>query len=214
LALVVGGIAAIPAAAAARQIATTCRDAANVSDAASRGGARVVDKLLVLMIALGVGQSLVASAFARGAAIVQATAPAVDAWRFAAHHLAANLLAALACAMVALGAAGLLGALSYDVARREQSIVIRLALGATLPRAWGTIVRSSIRTAGLGSAAGVLLALGSDPLVRPLTYGARVAHLPSLLAVAGALCAIAFLLSALAWWRVGSIPLRARLSVE
>lgn len=79
-----------------------------------------------------------------------------------------SLFSSLALLLAALG---LYGVMSYNVARRNSEIGIRLALGAGTATVVGMILRESLLLLGVGLALGVPLALLSTRLVKDQMFG-------------------------------------------
>jgi putative ABC transport system permease protein len=120
----------------------------------------------------------------------------VEAWYAAAtatRRFAMQLIGAFSGLALLLAAIGIYGVLSCAIADRRQEIGIRLALGASSRALLATVTRSSLVFAGLGVAAGLLLAalvtrflsalLFDVPPTDPLTFAAAAA---AVLGVAGA----------------------------
>ena len=103
----------------------------------------------------------------------------------ATRRFAMQLMAAFAGLALLLAAIGIYGVLSCAIADRRQEIGIRLALGASSRALIATVTRSSLVFAGLGAAAGLLLAalvtrfltalLFNVPPTDPFTFGAAAA---------------------------------------
>ena len=95
-------------------------------------------------------------------------------------QVAATLLPAKAGAMgvsvvgavaMLLASVGLYGVIAYAVARRTREIGIRMALGAKPGAVVGMVMRQGLGIAGVGVAAGALLALGAAKAVAGALYG-------------------------------------------
>jgi len=74
-------------------------------------------------------------------------------------RLLAYLLGGLGSLALLLGIVGLYGVISFDVARRTREVGIRVALGAARRDVLRGVVGNALRMAGIGSAAGLALAL-------------------------------------------------------
>jgi len=85
----------------------------------------------------------------------------IDVW---AVHAGATLFFAFGALALVLAAIGVYGLKAYDVSRRTREIGIRVALGATSGDVKRLLVAEGARTAALGLAAGVLLAVGVGKL--------------------------------------------------
>jgi putative ABC transport system permease protein len=81
------------------------------------------------------------------------------------------LLVAFAALALVLAAVGLYGVLGQDVARRQQEIGVRLALGASPAVALRLILRDAALMIGAGAGIGVVAALALSRLLASLLYG-------------------------------------------
>ena len=78
-----------------------------------------------------------------------------------AQRMAATLLAALGALSVLLAGVGLYSVMAWSVAQRTQEIGIRMALGAARASVLGMVVRQGLWLAGIGLAAGIVLAFAA-----------------------------------------------------
>ena len=101
-------------------------------------------------------------------------------------------------AALLLALAGIYGSIAFQVARRTHEIGVRMALGAQPRRVVSMVVGRALLLAGIGVAAGLVIALGAARLVGSLLYGIEP-HDP----VSYAAAAIVLLIAAVA---AGSIP--------
>jgi putative ABC transport system permease protein len=103
------------------------------------------------------------------------------------------LLGAFAGLALALALVGLYGVISYSVAQRTQEIGVRVALGATRFQVLAMVMRRGLLFAGLGVAAGEVLALLLNSTLKGLLVGVSTTD-PLTLIATGALllCAAAF----------------------
>jgi ABC-type antimicrobial peptide transport system permease subunit len=76
-------------------------------------------------------------------------------------RMAATLLAALGALAVLLAGVGLYSVMAWSVAQRTQEIGIRMALGAARANVLGMVVRQGLWLAGIGLAAGIVLAFAA-----------------------------------------------------
>jgi ABC-type antimicrobial peptide transport system permease subunit len=76
-------------------------------------------------------------------------------------RMAATLLAALGALAVLLAGVGLYSVMAWSVAQRTQEIGIRMALGADRASVLSMVVRQGLTLAGVGLAAGIILALAA-----------------------------------------------------
>jgi putative ABC transport system permease protein len=96
------------------------------------------------------------------------------------------LLGAFAALALVLAVVGLHGVISYSVAQRTQEIGIRMALGATRRQVLSMVMRRGLRFAGLGLAAGQVMALMLNRTLKGLLVGVSTTD-PLTLGVTGAL---------------------------
>ena len=108
-------------------------------------------------------------------------------------------LAVLTVAVVILGLQGVLG---YALARRQQELALRLAVGAPVPRVVAEVFRSTARVTALGVLIGVAISIALTPLVTPLLFQS-----PSLLT------GLAFPLAAIAAaWTLTAVPVSSHIA--
>ena len=82
-----------------------------------------------------------------------------------------RLLATFAMLAMILAAIGIYGLIAYSVGQRTQEIGIRLALGAKPSDVSGMILREGLKVAGMGSAAGLVLAVPLPKLFNSIFSG-------------------------------------------
>jgi len=97
------------------------------------------------------------------------------------------ILSLLGTLAFVLAAVGLYGLLSQIISQRKRELGIRIAIGATSPQVLGSVLRSALRIAIPGAAAGVVLAAVGASLLGtaiwglspydPVTYAAAIASL-------------------------------------
>ena len=109
----------------------------------------------------------------------------------AGERLQAALLAALAGLALLLAAVGIYGLIANSVAERSRELVIRLALGATVPQAMRAVALPGVALAGAGIVAGSVLAGLASPLLGHLLWGVRPGDPLTFFAVALCLVAVA-----------------------
>ena len=83
-------------------------------------------------------------------------------------RFATALIAGFAAVAMLLAGIGIYGVIAYSVSQREYEIGLRLALGATPGAVAQQILREGLRTALIGAAAGLVLALGTTRLLRAM----------------------------------------------
>jgi ABC-type antimicrobial peptide transport system permease subunit len=135
--------------------------------------------------------------------------------------VAASLLMVLGGLSMLLAACGLYSVMAYSVAQRTQEIGIRMALGARPADVLGMVVRQGMLLAGIGLAAGAVLAFGVARSIAAVSFtnsamggGAKLLSSttdPLIYAGAAAfLCAVAALAAYLPARRAASIdPMQA-----
>lgn len=87
-------------------------------------------------------------------------------------RLAGSVLAAFGVLGLVLAAVGIYGVMAYSVSQRRREIGIRVAVGAAHAQVVGLIMRQGLVLVALGSAIGLLGAVGAWQVVRGLLYGA------------------------------------------
>jgi putative ABC transport system permease protein len=105
------------------------------------------------------------------------------------------LLGAFAALALGLAAVGLFGVVSYSVAQRTREIGIRVALGASRREVLSMVMGQGLRYAGLGLAAGLLMALLLNRTLKGLLVGVSTTDPLTLLATGATLLFVALLAS-------------------
>lgn len=113
-----------------------------------------------------------------------------------ARRVTTQVTSGFAMAALALAALGMYGALSIMVAARGRDIGVRLALGASPAGVARALVFESLRTAAIGLAAGLVLALAAGRLIAGLLVGVPGHDPVTLAAVAASLLILAALAAA------------------
>jgi putative ABC transport system permease protein len=111
------------------------------------------------------------------------------------------LLSMFALLALTLSAVGIYGVLSYVVSRRTREIGIRVAIGADRSRVLRLVLSSGLGLAGIGIAAGVVVALFVSRLLAGLLHGVTPADPLTFVSVAIGLAAVAFAASLAPAWR-------------
>jgi len=116
------------------------------------------------------------------------------------------LIAAFAVLALVLAGIGIFGVISYGVSERTFEIGVRMALGAERSRVMGLIVGDGLRMALVGIIVGVMGAAGVARAIRSMLVGVPTIDVPTLVAVALVLAAVAAVASI--------IPARRALAVS
>ena len=106
-------------------------------------------------------------------------------------RFALMLMLVFAAVALLLAAVGIYGVMSYTVAQRTQEIGIRVALGATPGSVLSMVVRDGMRLVGLGLAVGLVASLLLTRLVSSMLYGVSATDVPTFIAIAAVLAAVA-----------------------
>jgi len=102
-----------------------------------------------------------------------------------------TLVAAFAVLALVLSGVGLYGVLSYTVSQRTNEIGLRMALGAEPQTVVGAVVRSSLGTAMLGIAVGLIASYALTRMIAAFLYGVSPTDPATAAAVAGVLLVVA-----------------------
>jgi putative ABC transport system permease protein len=113
----------------------------------------------------------------------------------AARRITMLLTAVFAGAALLLAAVGIYGVIAYSVSQRTQEIGIRMALGAQRGNVLRMVVGHAVALAGVGIAAGALLALGLTRALEGMLFEVKAADPVTFAAVGAALAAVATLAS-------------------
>jgi predicted permease len=123
-----------------------------------------------------------------GAALAQTTAR---------ERFVLNLLTGFGALAVLMAVVGIYGVVSYAVARRRREIGMRIAVGARPSDIFRQVTGGTVRIAGLGVAAGLILAAITAPALQPLVFETSTRDTNTYAAVAVLLFAVAFCAAAL-----------------
>jgi predicted permease len=104
-----------------------------------------------------------------------------------------GLVAAFSASALLLAGLGLYGVSAFAVARRTREIGVRMALGARPAQVMRMVLVQGARPALVGSALGLVLALGLSRFMGSLLYGVAPADPPSLVGAALVIGSAAFL---------------------
>jgi len=121
--------------------------------------------------------------------------------------LQTKLLGAFAVVALLLAAVGLHGMLAYSAEQRRFQFGIRLALGADPARPRRLILWEGMKSAGAGSAIGIIGAFALTCLLQSLLFGVRAADPVVFTAVPLVLVLVALLASYLPTGRISAIDL-------
>jgi putative ABC transport system permease protein len=116
-------------------------------------------------------------------------------------RFASILLGTFAGLALLLGAVGIYGMLSYDLARRRQEIGVRLALGANPHGILRLVMGQSLRLAVIAAGLGIVGALGLSRYLSTLLFGVSPRDPVTLAVVAVALTLVALATTAVPAWR-------------
>jgi len=109
------------------------------------------------------------------------------------HRVFSTTFASFAAIALLLAAVGVYGVMSYHVSQRVRAIGVRLALGASPRQVLGDVMRHGATLAGVGSALGILGALGVGRAMSGVLYGVGGADPIALVGVPLVLGAVALL---------------------
>lgn len=122
----------------------------------------------------------------------------------------ATVLSLFAALALVLAAVGLYGVLSYIVTLRRRELGVRAALGARRADLLRMVVRQGLGATAAGLVAGLVLAIWAARLMRTLLFGIEPLDVPSFVAGAAVLLAVALLASLIPARRAASSdPLEA-----
>ena len=127
---------------------------------------------------------------------VQTMEEALGAWA-AERRLTMLIVGAFAMLALALGAVGVYGVMAHLVVQRTREIGIRMALGALPREILGLVLSQGAWLAGLGIAAGVVVALAATRLLAGLLFGVEPTDPATFVATAAALAIVAGIASVL-----------------
>jgi predicted permease len=135
--------------------------------------------------------------------------PELRPWR-----LGAAVFTAFGALALVLAALGLYAVIAYDVAQRMREMGVRIALGARPGDVLRLVVGQGIRVAGIGIAAGTLVALAAGRWIGPLLFD-TAPHDPLVLAtVVLTLVGVAVTASLVPAWRATRVPPGVALRAE
>ena len=90
-----------------------------------------------------------------------------------------SLLTGFAAVALLLATLGIYGVVSYGVAQRTKEIAIRMALGASTADVQLSVLRQTVRLALMGSAIGIVAALGVGRTMGSLLFGVSPMDAPT-----------------------------------
>jgi len=139
----------------------------------------------------------------------EALEPQLRPWR-----LGATVFTVFGVLAIVLAALGLYGVISYDVAQRTRELGVRIALGARSTSVVWLVVGQGMRVAGVGIAAGLVIALAAGRWVGPLLFDTAPRDPIVLGSVAFTLFGVAVLASLIPAWRATRVPPGTALRAE
>jgi predicted permease len=110
-------------------------------------------------------------------------------------HMGAVLLSLFGALALIMAAVGIYGVLSYAVSRRAREMGVRIAIGAGRREIEGLVVGQAARLTALGTAIGVLAALGVGHLLRSQLFGIKAYDPPTFVTIVVLLGAVALVAS-------------------
>jgi predicted permease len=109
-----------------------------------------------------------------------------------------------------LAAVGIYSVMAYSVSQRKHEIGIRVALGAASGNVVGMVIKTGMRTVGVGVVLGAGIAMGTSRLMENMIYGVSAIDPVTFFGVPGMLCAVALLATYLPARRAASVdPMKA-----
>jgi predicted permease len=121
--------------------------------------------------------------------------------RYRPWQLGATLFTLFGALALLVAAIGIYSSVSYAVTQRTHEFGVRVALGARTADVLGQVLGEGLRTAVVGVAIGILMALAAGRLVASLLYGISPSDPLAIVLVAVTLLAIALIASLLPAWR-------------
>jgi len=122
-----------------------------------------------------------------------------------------RLLLWFAIAALALAGVGIYGILAETIAARTREIGLRVALGATRAGIVRLVMRAGLAPAGIGLAAGAVIAAVASPAIRSLLYGVSPLDPSSLAAVLAVIAVVSLLACAIPVRRALRVPVATAL---
>jgi ABC-type antimicrobial peptide transport system permease subunit len=111
--------------------------------------------------------------------------------------MAAGFLGSFSMLALLLAAVGIYGVMAYSIIQRRKELGIRMALGASRASVLRMVLLQGGKLAGLGVAAGLVLALVGAPLLSSVLFGIEARDPMTFVALPFALVAVSLLASAL-----------------
>jgi putative ABC transport system permease protein len=124
-------------------------------------------------------------------------------------QLGAALFTVFGVLALIVAALGIYSSVSYLVAQRTHEIGVRIALGADAADVLRHVIRSGVRPVLLGTAIGIVLAVGTGRFIGSLLYGISPSNPALIAAIVGILITTAMLAAFVPGWRATKIdPVR------
>jgi len=116
-------------------------------------------------------------------------------------RIGASLFTAFGLLALIVASIGVYSSIAYSVVQRSHELGVRMALGAQRSEIGTLVIRSGVKTVGVGVVFGVAIALGLGRLIESLLYGTDSRDPVVLALVSAVLLAVAVIAAALPAWR-------------
>jgi putative ABC transport system permease protein len=124
------------------------------------------------------------------------------------------MLTAFAAAALLLAGIGMYGTLAYLISQRTQEFGVRMALGASARSVMGLVAREGAVLAGVGAAAGMVVALGVAGSLRGLLYEVAPIDATTVIAVSALMGVVAIAAASVPAWRAARVDPTVALRTE
>jgi ABC-type antimicrobial peptide transport system permease subunit len=120
-------------------------------------------------------------------------------------RLGATLFSAFGLVALVIAAVGIFSTVSYSVSQRTHEFGVRIALGARLGDVLRVVIGDGLRTAALGVAIGIVLALAAGRAIESLLYGIKASDPGVILFVAVILLTVAVVAALAPAWKAARV---------